>query len=242
MTFKNFASRNHRWIDPFQYVKKPKYHSRERDFLSEDEMIKLFYPGVLQRPMEVAVCAVIFLSGLRRSEVSALKPEDLDWHTPKIVVRRAWQNFGSKSKRVLGPPKSKRERVAPFDPVLQDAIRKLWAENGRHEFVFCHKDGSVIGPNWTKFNLSKWLDRAGINTEGREIVPHSARHSLASMLEEKKVPIRYIQELLGHSSMKTTKTYLHSTERTIRDSGSKINDVMSGQENSQIISIEQKAV
>jgi integrase len=242
MTFKNFASRNHRWIDPFQYVKKPKYHAKVRDFLSEDEMIKLFYPGVLQRPIEIAVCAVIFLSGLRRSEVSALRPEDLDWHTPKIVVRRAWQNFANKSKRVLGPPKSKRERVAPFDPVLQDAIRKLWAENGRHEFVFSHKDGTVIGPNWTKINLSKWLDRAGINTEGREIVPHSARHSLASMLEEKKVPIRYIQELLGHSSMKTTKTYLHSTERTIRDIGSKINDVMSGQENSQIIPINQKAV
>jgi integrase/recombinase XerD len=157
-------------------------------------------------------------------------------------VRRAWQNFEKKSRRVLGPPKSKRERVAPFDPVLQDAIKKLWAENGRHEFVFSWSDGKVIGPTWTKYNLSKWLARAGIKTEGRSIVPHSARHSLASMLEEKKVPIRYIQELLGHSSMKTTKTYLHSTERTIRDIGSKINDVMSGQENTLIIPMEQKAV
>jgi integrase/recombinase XerD len=237
MAFKSYQSKNHRWINPFQYIKRPKYHSRERDFLPEDEIIKLFYPGVLQRTMELAVCSVIFLSGLRRSEVAALKPEDLDWHTPKIIVRRAWQNFDKSSKRVLGPPKGKRERIAPFDPVFQEAIKKLWAENGQHEFVFSWKDGSIIGPSWTNANLKRWLDRAGIKLGGREIVPHSARHSLASLLEEKKVPIRYIQDLLGHSSMKTTKTYLHSTEKTIRDIGSKISDVMNQQEDSKIIQL-----
>jgi site-specific recombinase XerD len=41
-------------------------------------------------------------------------------------------------------------------------------------------------------------------------------------LEEKGVSIRYIQELLGHSDLKITKRYLHSTEKTIRDIGKKI--------------------
>jgi integrase/recombinase XerD len=229
MAFNCYQSKNHQWINPFQYIKKPKYHSRGRDFLPEEKMIKLFYPGVLQRTMELAVCSVIFLSGLRRSEVAALKPEDLDWHTPKIVVHRAWQNFDKSSKRVFGPPKGKRERIAPFDPVLQEAIKKLWAENGQHEFVFSWKDGTVIGPSWTYINFKKWLVRAGIDLNGREIVPHSARHSLASLLEEKKVPIRYIQELLGHSDLKTTKIYLHITEKTLRVIGEKISESMETQ-------------
>jgi integrase len=186
-------------------------------------MIKLFMPGVLKDTAELAVCAVMFLAGLRRAEVSALKPDDLDWITPKIVVRRSWQMFNSKN-RVMGPPKGKKARDAPFDPVLQEAIKKLWKENGRHEFVFSDKNGKAIGPSWIKGKFPRWLKDAGIELGGREIVPHSSRHSLASLLEAKGVSLRYIQELLGHSDLKTTKGYLHSTEKTIRDIGRKITE------------------
>jgi integrase/recombinase XerD len=226
MTFKNFQRKNRNWMNPFLFYDAPVYKSESRDALPEDEMLRLFYPGVLERTMELAVCAVIFLSGLRRSEVFALKPEDLDWATPKITIRRSWQNFDSKNKRILGPPKSKKTRQAPFDPILQEAIKKLWAENGQHEYVFCWKDGKTPGPSWTYFNFNKWLERAGIELGGRRIVPHSSRHSLASLLEARGVSLRYIQELLGHSDLKTTKIYLHSTEKTIRDLGKKISEAM----------------
>jgi len=238
MVFKAYQRRNRKWLNPFQNIDKPSYVSNTRDALPEDEMLKLFYPGVLKRTIELAVCAAIFLSGLRRSEVAALKPEDLDWHTPKITVRRAWQNFDSK-KRVLGPPKGKKARSAPFDPILQEAIKKLWEENGQHEFVFTvkktTKSGKVkiepIGPSWIIFNFKKWLARAGIELNGREIVPHSSRHTLASLLEEKGVSLRYIQDLLGHSDLKTTKIYLHSTEKTIRNIGEKISESMKLKDN-----------
>jgi len=225
MAFKTYQRKNRKWLNPFQNIDPPSYKSITRDALPEEEMLRLFYPGVLKRTMELAVCAAIFLSGLRRSEVAALKPEDLDWQTPKITVRRAWQNFDSKD-RVLGPPKGKKARRVPFDPILQEAIKKLWEENGKHEFVFCWKNGETIGPSWTYFNFKKWLVRAGIELNGREIVPHSSRHSLASLLEEKGVSLRYIQELLGHSDLKTTKIYLHSTEKTIRNIGEKISESM----------------
>jgi site-specific recombinase XerD len=59
---------------------------------------------------------------------------------------------------------------------------------------------------------------------GRKIVPHSSRHSLASLLEERGVSLRYIQEMLGHFDLKTTRRYLHSTEATIRIIGKKITE------------------
>jgi len=90
----------------------------------------------------------------------------------------------------LGPPKGKRERDAPFDPVLQEAIKKLWEENGRHEFVFGYPDGSIPWPSWISGRFPKWLRKAGIELKGRKIVPHSARHSLASLLEERGVSLR----------------------------------------------------
>jgi integrase len=191
----------------------------------EDEVVTLFGDGVLKDTMELAVCSVMFLSGLRRSEIFALKPEDLDWHTPKIMVRRAWQKFNYKD-RQIGPTKGKKERKVPFDAVLQDAITKLWEENGEHEYVFSFKNGKTPGPSWIKGRFKKWIARAGIQINGRKIVPHSSRHSLASMLEARGLSIRYIQELLGHSDLKTTKGYLHSTDKTIRDIGEKIDDAI----------------
>jgi len=238
MVFKAYQRKNRKWLNPLQNIDPPTYKSVTRDALPEEEVLKLFYPGVLKRTIELAVCSAIFLSGLRRSEVAALKPEDLDWHTPKITVKRAWQNFDSKN-RVLGPPKGKKARRVPFDPILQEAIKKLWEENGQHEFVFSIKKTTKsgkekiepIGPSWTYFNFKKWLVRAGIELNGREIVPHSSRHSLASLLEEKGVSLRYIQELLGHSDLKTTKIYLHSTEKTIRNIGEKISETMNMKDN-----------
>ena len=228
MAFHNYQRNNRRWIDPFMYIDRPIFQSRTRDALPEDEVLKLFMPGVLIRVMELAVCSAMFLSGLRRSEVFALRPEDLDWHTPQITVKRAWQNFDSKDGRVLGPPKGKKERKAPFDPILQQAIKKLWEQNGQHEYVFCWENGKTPGASWIGYNFEKWLKRAGIELGGREIVPHSSRHSLASVLEERGESLRHIQELLGHSDLKTTKGYLHSTNKTIRAIGEKISEAMKG--------------
>jgi len=66
------------------------------------------------------------------------------------------------------------------------------------------------------------MKNAGIDTAGRKIVPHSARHSLASSLEANGVPLRYIQDLLGHSSLKTTLGYLHTPEGIINKITKKI--------------------
>jgi len=225
MTFSEYQKKAKRWFNPFQYMDAPKNNKRSWDALSEDEVLRLFQPGVLVETMELAVCAALFLSGLRRGELYALRPQDLDWKTPKISVCHAWQRLEKKGKK-LGPTKGKKVRHAPFDPILQQAIRKLWVENGQHEFVFSHKGGKSIGTNWLKRHFPKWLKRAGIELNGRRIVPHSSRHSLASLLEARGVPLRYIQDLLGHSDLETTKIYLHSTEKTFRDISGKITEVM----------------
>jgi integrase len=225
MAFKEYGRNHPYWHNAFQYIEPPKnIQANERDFMEEEEAMKLFQPGVLLDAMEEAVCAAIFWAGLRRSEVFALRPEDLDWHTPKITVRRAWKNFSYK-RRSIGPTKSKRMRTVLFDEFLQQAIKKLWKENGQHEYVFSFKDGTTPGPSWIKGRFKKWVARAGIELNGRNLVPHSSRHSLASVLEDHGVPLRQIQEQLGHLNMKTTKRhYLHITDKMLRDMKEKTNE------------------
>jgi len=228
MVFREYGRDRPYWNNPFRDIEPPKdIEYPERDSLPEEEVLKLFRPGVLREPMELAICAAMFLAGLRRGEIFALRPEDLDWRTPKIIVRRAWQNYSYKCRK-LDTTKSKRGRVAPFDKVLQEAIKALWELNGEHEFVFSFADGTMPGPSWIKGRLKKWLSRAGIDLAGRNIVPHSSRNSLASILEERGVSLRHIQDLLGHLNFKTTRKYLASTERTIRDIGMRIDAAMQG--------------
>ena len=226
MAFKNYESSNDGWINPYRTLKEPKYESMERDAFSEEEILKLFAPGVLLTTMELAVCAAIFWAGLRRSEVFALKPEDLDWHNQIINVHRAWQCFDNKYKKILGSTKGKRNRKTLFDPILQDAIKKLWEENGQQEYVFAYKKpfrGSITPcASWIRYNFEKWLERAGIDRKGRDIVPHSARHSLATYLLDNGVPLKHIQDLLGHGHLKVTKKYTHLLENTMKEIGRKV--------------------
>jgi len=235
MGFKAYGQKrqNYRWLNPFQYTKAPKYKSPKRAYLTEEEMLMFFNPGVLTTTLELCVCAGLYLAGMRRAEVFALMPEDLDWATPKINLCRAWQDFDSGGK-VLGPLKEKKPREAPFDPIFQEAIKKLWAENGKHDFVISFKKpirGSMIpGAFWLKKHFNQWIERAGINLNGRNITPHSSRHSLASLLENRGVALRYIQEMLGHSKLETTKIYLHTPDKIIREMGSKLIEARTKQE------------
>jgi integrase len=193
------------------------------------EISKLFYPGVITDPLERAVAVAMFWAGLRRSEIWGLKVEDLDWQTPKLNICHAWKRIISKKHRELGDPKWHKIREAPFPEDLQKAIKELWAANGVHDFVFCRKDGTQPGPDWIRDHLPKWMARAKVDPAGRRLVPHSARHSLASILEAKGVPLRYIQDMLGHARMETTLVYLHTPEGKINEITKKIGEV-SGKE------------
>jgi len=193
--------------------------------------------------MDLVLCCALFTAGLRGGEVFAVKPDDFDWKTPKLTVQRAWQLPNSKEKR-LGPPKSCKSRVTLFIPIFQNALKKLWEENGKHEFAFSKKMGRVRkkaitpGAEWIRRRFPVWLERAGIEKGGRNITPHSARHTLASILEENGVAERYIQEILGHShtqdiltssenrTKKTTRIYLHTRRKMINQISDLLTEIL----------------
>jgi site-specific recombinase XerD len=156
MAFKEYAETHDDWQNPFLRFKAPKSKKGlERDVLEEWEILKLFDHGVIPDPLDRALCAAMFWSGLRRCEIYGLKPEDLDWRAPEIIVRNAWQRYDSEKKRSLGDPKHHKIRAIPFPAQLQEAIKKLWATYGEHEFVFCGKNGKLPGANYMK----RWLPR-----------------------------------------------------------------------------------
>ena len=179
MAFAEYWDDHWDWKNLFDRIGPPvRVKGRVRDALQEDELLKLFMPGVITDVLERAVAVAMFWAGLRRAEIFGLRYQDLDWRTPLLRIRHAWKRFGSKD-RTLGNPKWNKCREAPFCEDLQNATKILQETYGTHEsnFVFCRKDGSIPHGKWIQDKLKEWIGKAGIDTTGRNIVPHSARHS-----------------------------------------------------------------
>ena len=137
-----------------------------------------------------AVAAVLIYSGLRFSEVFALRWTDIDWSGKSILVR---EHAGRRLK-------TRRERLVPLQSELADILQK-------------HKrsDSRVVNPYPNPNRLMDFVRRAGVVVGDRS--PHSFRHSFASILTATGVPQPLMAAWLGHSSHQTTLGYAQQAAR-----------------------------
>ena len=149
---------------------------------------------------DIAVLEMLFATGARVAEVCNLETEHVD-------LRRG-------QARILG--KGGRERILPFaDTQVLSILREYFSlfndPQGGNRHFFCNRDGNRLSEQSVRNVLRKHTSKAGLRLG---ITPHMLRHSVATLLLEEGVDIRYIQHFLGHSSIATTQIY---TE--VRDGG-----------------------
>jgi len=130
-------------------------------------------------------------TGLRRAELANLKVDDIDFGLKVLVVR---QGKGSK------------DRVVPLTNQLVEKLKKFIAGKGKAERLLGLQATSISG------KIRYWSRKAGV-----DIHTHSLRDRFATALSERGVPIRSIQELLGHDNLKNTERYTLLTSRHLRD-------------------------
>jgi integrase len=146
---------------------------------------------------EHALLLFPFDTGARAGEQLGLHWGDIDWHNRKVVFRRAI------SEGVLGPTKTGKTRHVPLTPALADALKAIRHLRGKH--VFSNADGSPL----TLWQLHERLEGACRRAGLRRIRWHDTRHSFASQLTSAGVPLRQVQEYLGHSTITMTMRYAH---------------------------------
>lgn len=149
---------------------------------------------------------ILFLlhTGCRFGEAAALRWEDvaLDDPRPRIRIRRsAWEGQA-------GPTKNGRTRSLPITPQLHATLRTFPHD---HPYVFALLDGSLPTSYGAVRYLKQICERAGV----RRISWHALRHTFATELSTRNVPIRAIQDLLGHSSVAITCRYTHVDPRSL---------------------------
>jgi integrase/recombinase XerD len=152
--------------------------------------------------------SLIYSCGLRRRELLNLKPLDIDSKRGIVIIRQS---------------KGKKDRIAPLSPKILAMLRTYYTLFKPLTYLF---EGVIPGEPYSEKSLQSVLKQAlkkvGIT---KPVSLHWLRHSFATHLLESGTDLRYIQELLGHSSSKTTEIYTHVSTKSLQQIKSPFDDL-----------------
>lgn len=148
---------------------------------------------------DIAVVETLFATGARVYEISNIKSDCINLNTGLI--------------KIMGKGGKERYVQIASDEIL-DILKKYYDQNSDHikrsGFFFVNSRGNRYTEQSIRLMLKKYTKQAGIE---RNITPHMFRHSFATYLIEEGVDISCVQQILGHSSIKTTQIYIHIASR-----------------------------
>lgn len=152
--------------------------------------------------------SLIYSCGLRRSELLNLKPTDIDSKRGIVIIRQS---------------KGKKDRIAPLSLKILEILREYYVISKPKIWLF---EGQNAGEQYSEYSLQSVLKQA-LQKVGntKPVTLHWLRHSYATHLLENGTDLRYIQELLGHSSSKTTEIYTHVSTKSLQQIKSPFDDL-----------------
>lgn len=235
--------------NPTQYAKLPKPNLTLTELKSEvpkyfeKEDLHLFLKTVRKNESyyHYVIFFVLAYTGIRRSELSALKWDDINFTEKTININKnIYLPKGNATKYILQTPKTKTsKRIIPVtDAVLHELsqlrlqqkqekmrLRLTW-HDGNFVFTARNLPGYPVDPSLIFRAMKRNLKRAGLN---HALSPHSLRHTHTSLLAEAGVSLEAIMERLGHANDAITRTiYLHITKGVKKDAAQKFQELMNG--------------
>ena len=154
-----------------------------------------------------AMLSVIYSCGLRRGELLNLRIVDLDKERNLIRI-------------VQG--KGRKDRYVPYSDKLKGVLREYYMKYKPKEYLFEGQGGGPYSARSIAKVLEHSVERSGVR---KDVHLHTLRHSFATHLLEAGTDIRFIQEILGHSSPKTTMIYTHVSSKKIGEIKSPLDDL-----------------
>ncbi len=201
--------------NPADKVRTPKKNLFVGQFYSEDEFNILFEKSK-NDPLHLVILLTAFY-GLRRSEVLGLKWSAVDFNAKTITIKHTVVEVKMNGKtQVLAKDKTKTNSSRRILPLTEEVIQALNNERAMQkanqkrlknmyitkykEYICLQPNGALIKPDYVTRHFAELLKDSGL----RHIRFHDLRHSCASLLVSRNVPMKAIQEWLGHASFSTT--------------------------------------
>ena len=178
--------------------KRPRSEHKLPNVLSKEEVKAIIHAPVNLKHR--CMLSLIYACGLRRSELLNLKPGDIDSKRHMLIILNS---------------KGKKDRMVPISDKIIELLREYYKIYRPAMWLF---EGQTEGEQYSEASLAKVLkhacEKVGIL---KPVTLHWLRHSYATHLLESGTDLRYIQELLGHKSSKTTEIYTHVSEKSLQN-------------------------
>jgi integrase/recombinase XerD len=175
------------------FIDRPRKERTLPTVLSEEEVI-----GMLKTAKNLkhkCILCLLYSAGLRRSELLNLRLADIDHGRSVIYVHAG---------------KGRKDRVTLLSQVAYALLLQYAELYQPEEFLFEGENGAAYSERSVNNIVKRAAKQAGLR---KRVSPHTLRHSFATHLLERGTDLRYIQELLGHESSKTTERYAHVTKK-----------------------------
>lgn len=187
-------------------IQRPRRHKRLPNILSKNEVSLII--NAPTNTKHKTMLSLIYACGLRRGELLNIRPADVDSNRRIIIIRNA---------------KGKRDRIVPITPKILAMLREYYKEYKPKTWLF---EGAEPGEQYTASSLQKVLKNALRKVKiSKPVTLHWLRHSYATHLLETGTDLRYIQELLGHKSSRTTEIYTHVSTKELQNIRSPFDDL-----------------
>lgn len=177
-------------------IHRPKREKVLPNVLSKEEVLKII--DATENLKHKTLLALIYSAGLRISEAINMKLKDIDSIRMLIHIKKA---------------KGKKDRYTLLSEKVLLLLREYYLVYKPREYLFEGQFGGIYSSRSAQIILKQAAEKAGIK---KNITLHTLRHSFATHLLESGTDLRYIQDLLGHSSPKTTMIYTHVTNDSLK--------------------------
>lgn len=187
-------------------IHRPKREKKLPNVLSIAEVRDILV--ALDNVKHKTMLSLIYACGLRRSELLNLIFTDIQADRNLLLIRQA---------------KGKKDRIVPLSTKLIDLLRTYYKIYVPRKWLF---EGQIAGERYSERSLEEVLKQAVKKAKiQKPVTLHWLRHSYATHLLERGTDLRYIQELLGHKSSKTTEIYTHVSIKSIQKIYSPFDDL-----------------
>ncbi len=206
--YKFLLKKGYATTNPLTEIQTPKVDKRLPHFLAVEEVEKLLNAPqgtTFQSIRDRAILEVLYSTGLRVSELTALNVSDVDT-TGEIIKARG---------------KGRRERIMPIGSMALESVRKYIdvrsavprINESDPDALFLNRFGDRLSSRSIRKILDKYIRITGLN---EKTSPHTLRHSFATHLLNRGANLRMVQELLGHKHLSTTQIYTHVTTQAMK--------------------------
>ena len=191
-----FRSIVHKKMNP-ELLYRPKREKLLPNVLSKEEVKQIL--DAHSNLKHKAMLSLIYSCGLRCGELLSMRPVHIDSKRGIVIIKQA---------------KGKKDRIVPLSPKILEMLRQYFQDFQPQSYLF---EGQEKGNPYDERSLQLVLKQALVKVKiTKPVTLHWLRHSYAAHLLESGTDLRYIQELLGHKSSKTTEIYTHVSTKNLQ--------------------------